>query len=87
MGEAEFYGIEGNEKYRDIQPPPSLSWTYGVFLELREMSGETITFRDIAAWESVRRTKLRQYDISLIRTMQNWAGDEIRKLRESAKDG
>lgn len=51
------------------------------------MSGETITFQDVAAWESARKTKLRQYDISLIRAMQNWAGDEIMRLRESVKNG
>lgn len=87
IGEDEFYAIEGNEVYRDIQPPKCLSWIYGVFLELREMSGETITFQDVAAWESARKTKLRQYDISLIRAMQNWAGDEIMRLRESVKNG
>ena len=87
MGEEEFYSIEGNERYREISPPKCFSWIYGVFMELREMSAETITFQDIGAWERARMTKLRQHDISLIRAMQGWAGDEIRKLRENSKDG
>lgn len=82
MGEEAFYSIEGNEKFRSIEPPKCFQWIYGVFLEMRDLSGEALTFQDIEAWERTRRTRLTQYEISLIRAMNNWAGDEIHKLRD-----
>lgn len=87
LGEEAFYSIEGNERFRDIPPPECFKWIYGVFIELRDMSGEVITFQDIDCWQRVRKCVLSQYEIGLVRQMQNWAGDEIQKLREASENG
>lgn len=82
IGEEEFYAIPENDKYRGLPVPSFFAQLFSWYLEMDNMSGESLTWGCMESWSNLRDIQLTQYEIDTVLKMHSWASSERYKLRE-----
>ena len=67
---------------KEIEPPIRFLYLFNIFIDLFSHCTEKITYQDVEAYCSVRKTELSLYEIDLLFQMNTWAKQEINALTE-----
>lgn len=86
-GESAFLGNPAYEHLRDIAVPPYYAYEWSIYLEIRRLSGEYVTWETVASWCRVRDTVLTQAEVDAVIRIHGYAEREIRRLRDESRAG
>ena len=82
IGEEAFNSDSHYEYLRDLPIPPCFEYIWRCFLEIRNYSGEQITWTNIYSWCRMRKVDLTQKEIDYLMLINGFANKEIERLRE-----
>ena len=71
---------------RDPNIPFCFMFVFTAFLEIYNCSGEAITWTDIYSYGIIRHIQFRQREIDYILKCNNWANEQMKKMRDEAEE-
>lgn len=82
MGADYFNTNHDFDDLRDPIVPSCFIFVFNSFTEIYTMSRECITWTDIESYAIMRKVDFTQYEIDLIVKCNNWASEQISRMRK-----